>query len=48
MNPPKLYTVSLALQSLADPSSAIDRGAFFAMALLSPVFVFTLFDAFPK
>jgi len=48
MNSPKLYTVSLASRSLADPSSAIDRGALFAMALLSPVFVFILFDAFPK
>lgn len=48
LNAPKLYTVSLALRSFADPNAATDWGAIFAMASLSLVPVFVLFVAFQR
>ena len=43
LNEPRLYTVSLALRTYADPSSATDWGAIFAMLNLSLVPVFIIF-----
>ncbi len=43
LNDPKLYTISLALRSYADPSSATDWGAIFAMSALSLMPVFIIF-----
>jgi multiple sugar transport system permease protein len=43
MNDPKLYTISLALRTYSDPSSATDWGAIFAMSALSLVPVFIIF-----
>ena len=43
LNDPKLYTISLALRTYADPSSATDWGAIFAMSALSLVPVFIIF-----
>src|SRR5207247_6169239 len=40
LNEPKLYTISVALRSFADPSAATDWGAIFAMSALSLVPVF--------
>ena len=40
LNDPKLYTISLALRSFADPSANTDWGAIFAMSSLSLVPVF--------
>jgi multiple sugar transport system permease protein len=48
LNNPKLYTLSLALRSFADPSGLTDWGAIFAMSFLSLVPVFVLFVAFQK
>lgn len=48
LNSPKLYTVSLALRSFADPSGSTDWGAIFAMSGLSLVPVFVVFVAFQK
>ena len=43
LNDPKLYTISVALRSYADPSGATDWGAVFAMSALSLVPVFVIF-----
>jgi multiple sugar transport system permease protein len=48
LNEPKLYTVSLALRSFADPSAATDWGAIFAMSSLSLAPVFLVFVLFQK
>lgn len=48
LNNPKLYTLSLALRSFADPAGLTDWGAIFAMSFLSLVPVFVLFVAFQK
>jgi multiple sugar transport system permease protein len=48
LNNPKLYTVSLALRSFADPSSATNWGAIFAMSSLSLVPVFVIFIFFQR
>lgn len=48
LNSPKLYTISLALRSFADPSGTTDWGAIFAMSGLSLVPVFLVFVAFQK
>ncbi len=48
LNEPKLYTVSLALRSFADPSANTDWGAIFAMSALSLVPVFVLFVMFQR
>jgi len=48
LNDPKLYTVSLALRTFADPSGQTDWGAIFAMMSLSLVPVFIIFIMFQK
>lgn len=48
LNNPKLYTVSLALRTYADPAAATDWGAIFAMASLSLVPVFVIFIFFQR
>ena len=48
LNAPKLYTVSLALRSFADPSGSTDWGAIFAMSSLSLVPVFVIFVLFQR
>ncbi|MCW1967999.1 MAG: carbohydrate ABC transporter permease [Anaerolineae bacterium] len=48
LNSPKLYTVSLALRSFADPSANTDWGAIFAMSALSLVPVFIIFIFFQR
>jgi multiple sugar transport system permease protein len=48
LNEPKLYTISLALRSFADPSANTDWGAIFAMSALSLVPVFVIFIAFQR
>ena len=48
LNNPKLYTVSLALRTYADPATATDWGAIFAMASLSLMPVFILFVFFQR
>ena len=48
LNEPKLYTVSLALRTFADPSGQSDWGAIFAMSSLSLVPVFVIFVVFQR
>lgn len=48
LNSPKLYTISLALRSFADPSGTTDWGAIFAMSGLSLVPVFIVFIIFQR
>ena len=48
LNEPKLYTISVALRSFADPSAATDWGAIFAMSALSLVPVFVVFIVFQR
>ncbi len=48
LNAPDLYTVSLALKNFADPSTATNWGAIFAMSVLSLVPVFAIFVMFQK
>jgi ABC-type glycerol-3-phosphate transport system permease component len=48
LNEPKLYTISVALRSFADPSGATDWGAIFAMSALSLVPVFAVFVLFQR
>lgn len=48
LNEPKLFTVSLALRSFADPSAATNWGAIFAMSALSLLPAFILFLMFQK
>jgi multiple sugar transport system permease protein len=45
---PKLYTISLALRTFADPSVGTDLGGIYAMSALSLVPVFVLFISFQK
>ncbi len=45
---PKLYTISLALRTFADPSGGTQLGEIFAMSALSLVPVFALFISFQK
>jgi multiple sugar transport system permease protein len=48
LNDPKLYTLSIALRSFADPSGLTDWGAIFAMSFLSLAPVFIIFVAFQR
>lgn len=48
LNNPKLYTLSIALRSFADPSGMTDWGAIFAMSFLSLAPVFIIFIAFQR
>ena len=48
LNDPRLYTVSVALRSFADPSGNTDWGAIFAMSFLSLVPVLVVFFIFQK
>ena len=48
LNSPKLYTLSIALRSFADPSGLTDWGAIYAMSTLSLVPVFVIFIAFQR
>lgn len=48
LNTPKLYTISLALRTYADPSGQTDWGAIFAMSGLSLVPVFVIFVIFQR
>uniref|UniRef100_A0A540V9Y3 Carbohydrate ABC transporter permease n=1 Tax=Litorilinea aerophila TaxID=1204385 RepID=A0A540V9Y3_9CHLR len=48
LNNPRLYTISLALRSFADPSSVTNWGGVFAMGTLALVPVSVLFVAFQK
>ena len=48
LNSPKLYTISLALRSFADPSANTDWGAIFAMSALSLMPVFIIFIFFQR
>jgi multiple sugar transport system permease protein len=48
LNDPRLYTISMALRTFADPSGATDWGAIFAMSSLSLVPVFVIFILFQK
>jgi multiple sugar transport system permease protein len=48
LNNPKLYTLSMALRTFADPSGMTDWGAIFAMSSLSLVPVFVIFILFQK
>lgn len=48
LNNPKLFTISVALRTFADPSGDTDWGAIFAMSALSLVPVFIIFVMFQK
>jgi multiple sugar transport system permease protein len=48
LNNPKIYTISLALRSFADPGGLTDWGAIFAMSFLSLIPVLALFVAFQR
>lgn len=48
LNDPKLYTISLALRSFADPSSVTNWGGVFAMGILALIPVFVIFIVFQK
>lgn len=48
LNDPRMYTISVALRTFADPSSATDWGAIFAMLGLSLVPVFVVFVFFQR
>lgn len=48
LNEPKLYTISLALRTFADPSGQTDWGAIFAMSALSLLPVFIIFVLFQR
>jgi multiple sugar transport system permease protein len=48
LNNPKLYTLSLALRSFADPSSVTNWGGVFAMGILGLIPVFVIFILFQK
>jgi multiple sugar transport system permease protein len=48
LNNPKLYTLSVALRSFADPGGMTDWGAIFAMSFLSLVPVLILFVSFQR
>jgi len=48
LNDPKLYTISVALRTFADPSSVTNWGAIFAMGTLALVPVFAAFVFFQR
>jgi len=48
LNDPKLYTISVALRTFADPSSVTNWGAIFAMGTLALVPVFAVFIFFQR
>ena len=48
LNDPRLYTVSVALRTFADPSTVTNWGAIFAMSTLSLVPVFVVFIFFQR
>jgi multiple sugar transport system permease protein len=48
LNDPKLYTISLALRSFADPSSVTNWGGVFAMGILALIPIFVVFILFQK
>jgi multiple sugar transport system permease protein len=48
LNKPQLYTVSLALRMFADPATATDWGAMFAMGTLSLAPIFIIFILFQR
>ena len=48
LNDPRLYTISMALRTFADPSGQTDWGAIFAMSSLSLIPVFVIFVLFQK
>jgi multiple sugar transport system permease protein len=48
LNNPKLYTISLAVHSFADPYSVTNWGAVFAMGILALLPVFVLFITFQR
>lgn len=48
LNDPKLYTISLALRSFADPSSVTNWGGVFAMGILALIPVFIIFIVFQR
>jgi len=48
LNEPKLYTISMALRSFADPSASTPWGQIFAMSALSLVPVFVIFILFQR
>lgn len=48
LNSPKLYTVSLALRTFADPNAVTNWGAIFAMSSLSLIPVFIIFVFFQR
>jgi multiple sugar transport system permease protein len=48
LNKPKMYTVSLALRMFADPATATDWGAMFAMGTLSLLPILIVFLVFQK
>jgi ABC-type sugar transport system, permease component len=48
LNDPKLYTISLALRSFADPSSVTNWGGVFAMGILALIPVFIIFVLFQR
>lgn len=48
LNDPKLYTISLALRSFADPSSVTNWGGVFAMGILALIPVFIIFIIFQR
>jgi multiple sugar transport system permease protein len=48
LNSPKLYTISVALRSFADPTSITNWGAIYAMSFLSLVPVLVVFISFQR
>jgi multiple sugar transport system permease protein len=48
LNDPRLYTISVALRTFADPSSVTNWGAIFAMATLALIPVFAVFIFFQR
>jgi multiple sugar transport system permease protein len=48
LNDPKLYTISVALRTFADPSSVTNWGAIFAMGTITLVPVFAVFIFFQR
>jgi multiple sugar transport system permease protein len=48
LNDPRLYTVSVALRTFADPSTVTNWGAIFAMSTLSLIPVFVVFIFFQR
>jgi multiple sugar transport system permease protein len=48
LNDPRLYTISVALRTFADPSAVTNWGAIFAMATLALVPVFAVFIFFQR